>query len=517
MVTSDRVVHLYNEQGEKRDKFSTKPAQKGPKNYLVRDIAFSPDSTKLAIAQSDNIVFVYKLGLEWGAKKSICNKFLQSSPVTCLAWPQAHPNKVVFGVADGKMKVGQLRSNKAATLFTTDSYVVSCCASPDGQAVLSGHVDGAIHVFYFDDGSGGPSHQQFAHHSCVPYSLGWGASVVAGGADGAVTFYNPQSGAVERCFDYQQQASFADDANAKPGAREAPPPGSVKEFTVARFNPSGESVVLGNYHSFYVYNYDHRTGGWEEAGIKRIENYYTVTALAWKQDGSRLTVGTLNGCVDLFDACIRRFRYRGAFEFTYVSLSQVIVKRLSSGERIVLKSCYNAEITKINVYGEENDYRHLVANTTQTLLVGDLKTCKLSEVPWTSSGAEKYVFDNAAVCMVFNHGELSLIEYGRNEVLGSCRTENMKPTLISVRINERPPRAEPTEDGTVPPVERDANGDRVVADNKRIAYLLDVQTVRVLDLTTGVTVATVNHDSKIARRTFLRTPQSIECRCMSHS
>ena len=51
--------------------------------------------------------------------------------------------------------------------------------------------------------------------------------------------------------------------------------------------------------------------------------------------------------------------------------------------------------------------------------------------------------------------------------------------------------------GTVPPVERDANGDRVVADNKRIAYLLDVQTVRVLDLTTGVTVATVNHDSKI--------------------
>ena len=35
--------------------------------------------------------------------------------------------------------------------------------------------------------------------------------------------------------------------------------------------------------------------------------------------------------------------------------------------------------------------------------------------------------------------------------------------------------------------------------------------------TTGVTVATVNHDSKIARRTFLRTPQSIECRCMSHS
>ena len=59
-VTVDRIVVLYDENGEKRDKFSTKPADRGPKNYLVRGMAFSPDSTKLAIAQSDQIVFVYK-------------------------------------------------------------------------------------------------------------------------------------------------------------------------------------------------------------------------------------------------------------------------------------------------------------------------------------------------------------------------------------------------------------------------------------------------------------------------
>ena len=33
---------------------------KGPKNYSVTGMAFSPDSTKLAVAQSDNIVFIYK-------------------------------------------------------------------------------------------------------------------------------------------------------------------------------------------------------------------------------------------------------------------------------------------------------------------------------------------------------------------------------------------------------------------------------------------------------------------------
>lgn len=56
---------------------------------------FSPDSTKLAIGQSDNIVFVYKLGLEWGDKKSICNKFQQNHSITSLAWPLSHPNELL--------------------------------------------------------------------------------------------------------------------------------------------------------------------------------------------------------------------------------------------------------------------------------------------------------------------------------------------------------------------------------------------------------------------------------------
>ena len=169
VVTTDRVVHLCDENGERRDKFSTKPADsKGPKAYLVRGMAWSPDSTKLAIAQSDNIAFVYKLGSEWGDKKSICNKFQQASPVTSIVWPEQRPNELVFGLAEGKVKVGQrhspllqplithphytracslakprpnplshlnqvgqLRSNKPATLYSTDSYVVRICANQD--------------------------------------------------------------------------------------------------------------------------------------------------------------------------------------------------------------------------------------------------------------------------------------------------------------------------------------------------------------------------------------------------
>ena len=156
VVTVDRIVHLFDAAtGERKDKFSTKPAEKGAKDYVVRSMEFSPDSTKLAIAQSDNIVFVYKIGLEWGDKKSICNKFPQSQSVTSLTWPISHPNEIVFGLADGKVKLGQLRNNKPATLYNADSYVYALASNLDGNAIVSSHLDHSIYRFFFDDPNGG--------------------------------------------------------------------------------------------------------------------------------------------------------------------------------------------------------------------------------------------------------------------------------------------------------------------------------------------------------------------------
>ena len=102
----------------------------------------------------------------------------------------------------------------------------------------------------------------------------------------------------------------------------------VREFTTAQFNPSGETVVVGSFNRYYIYNYNAGRAAWEEVGVKKIENLYTVTAFGWKPDGSKLSVGSLCGGVDLFDACIRRYIYKGKFEFTYVSQSQVRTARL---------------------------------------------------------------------------------------------------------------------------------------------------------------------------------------------
>ena len=38
----------------------------------------------------------------------------------------------MFGVAEGKVKMGNLKTNKSVTLYTTDSFVVTIAASADG-------------------------------------------------------------------------------------------------------------------------------------------------------------------------------------------------------------------------------------------------------------------------------------------------------------------------------------------------------------------------------------------------
>jgi len=46
-------------------------------------------------------MLIYKISKCRGDKKTICNKFIQQSAVTCLIWPP--DQQIVFGTADGKV------------------------------------------------------------------------------------------------------------------------------------------------------------------------------------------------------------------------------------------------------------------------------------------------------------------------------------------------------------------------------------------------------------------------------
>ena len=122
---------------------------------------------------------------------------------------------------------------------------------------------------------------------CVPYALAWGHSIVVAGNDGAVVFYN-ETGEVERRFDSTVPSERANlEVSATPEAK------TRGEFTVACFNPTGDTVVLGNWNSFYCIRTINVKTLWEEIGPKHIQNLYAITSLAWKHDGGRLAVGSL--------------------------------------------------------------------------------------------------------------------------------------------------------------------------------------------------------------------------------
>lgn len=59
-----------------------------------------------------------------GEKKVICNKILLQSAVTCLIWPH-NQTSFIFGLANGKVRVGGAKGSKSQPIYSTESYTVS--------------------------------------------------------------------------------------------------------------------------------------------------------------------------------------------------------------------------------------------------------------------------------------------------------------------------------------------------------------------------------------------------------
>lgn len=90
VVHDTLILHIYDpkQDFELRDKFKLKPLNKDNRKFQVKNIQFNSDGSRLAVAQTDGIIFVYDLGLNWDDKKTICHKIETTSSVTALVWPR---------------------------------------------------------------------------------------------------------------------------------------------------------------------------------------------------------------------------------------------------------------------------------------------------------------------------------------------------------------------------------------------------------------------------------------------
>ena len=443
VATADRVISLYDNLGNCVDKFHTKPNNSGPKDYIIRSIHFGPDvdKPKLAIAQSDAIVFVYKwktserpqmkskvssennhqfsrfvASSKWDGKKSICNKFIDESAVVSLLWSNRDPFLIVYGTMEGKVRIGNLKTNKVQTLYKVSSNaIISMTMNVNDTEMLSGHADGSIYRFTFPNRTKSTSCVKIIMADTIPYILAWGKSICVGGTDSKIVFYN---------YDGQQEQSFVyneHDIDRKISKDDVLDHHDFvsSDFTTSSCNPSGDSIIVGSFDCFYLFCFKATTNSWEEKSINIVKNMRSITAISWKANGSAVVLGSSTGLVDLYNAAYRQFTFRDAYLITFVSPSQILVREKDgvNSSPISIRSL-RGEIIKVKIYRDPGTmvYRYLLATTKTSLILCDMDSPYMSEIPWRFDNNlnEKFIFDAANACIISNAGEISIIEVSHN-------------------------------------------------------------------------------------------------------
>lgn len=458
VARDDRRVALYDDSGEEYDNFSTRSIVPESEEYIITDLAFSPDGTHLAIGQSDFSVFVYRIGSERKAKKSIVNKVLFQSAITCLIWPTCSPDKVVVGCQDGEVRLVCLKTNNATILYKEKSSVTALCDSERyPNYVAAAHLDGSIRlekVFSGNSGNAQVSTPSLTNVIATNVRLGpveriaWSANgIIATNASLIATVYDPISGLATQEINLAHLRDYDLEE---------------EEISAVSCTKQGDLLALASNEHLRFFKHSIEKGSFVLVSTQVVNNLGLVRGLTFEPKGSRkLLVNCCSGKAYLLEAALERLLYRGNFEFRYASPSEVIVK-FPSGKGFQVRSIYEQAIQKLDIYKD----RFVVARTKETLLISDSEAKTVSEIVWPlpPSSIESFIFEYPGLCLVKAAGELVVVEYGKDDPVCNCKTEYVTLNLLSV----------------LP----------VIA---RIAFLVDWRTISVYDWRRKFQVETVTH------------------------
>ena len=427
-TAANNQVTLFNgNTGDKKEKFSLKPIEKefSRRSFVVKGIDFSPDSSKIAIGQSDHVIFIYKIGENWGDKKSIVGKYTLQSSCTCLTW---HPMGIIFGSVDGKVRMIQ-NNNRMVNLMTSNSMVINI--SICGDELLAGFISGSVILTTI--GSRDPS-RQLTVNPVPPFGLALTQNGFAaiGGCDGKLTLINTKSSNDSSVTKSKQSIELGSD------------------ISYASAAPSSNVIIVSIMDRMIVLNFDTNSHSWKQLNNIELEGGHLITCIQWSRDGTKVVIGTVNGGLELFSFQFRKKKLNECLEVDYVGTSQVVIRDvLNQGPSATFRSSYEIKDVKIvrDVY--------IIIWSSNSLILGDIRQPGvISELDWTgmTQAGVKFCFDYDNVILISVVGELFIVEFGSNSVLSSVRTDFVNPHLMSVRINERK------------------------SENKIFAYLLDMKT-----------------------------------------
>ena len=157
--SDERVLYLYDvlQDYELKDKFALKPANSKADRkaaFQVKALEFSPDSQKLAVGQTDEIIYVYNLGKNWGDKKSIINKIETTSAVTSLFWP--NDSFLYYGLQEGKLRAHVMKDGKSSSIYAGKSMICAVAGTKYSfsteEVIYTAHIDGTLVRLQADGG-----------------------------------------------------------------------------------------------------------------------------------------------------------------------------------------------------------------------------------------------------------------------------------------------------------------------------------------------------------------------------
>lgn len=206
-----------------------------------------------------------------------------------------------LGCEDGKVLALNTKTNRPQNLYGTESVAISLAANETGTGFLCGHDDGTIMRFYVGNMEDSPG--IIVRHGASPLALAWAnGHIIVAGWDKKVTFYDAK-GHLLSLFDYSRDRSDI-------------------EYNIAASSANGRTVAVGSFNKLRLFTWNSRQKVWTEMATKEMKNLYSMTALAWKQDSSRLVVMLL--CYTLLE------------KKTNVTLE----KHLQVGGRLIMRRCF---------------------------------------------------------------------------------------------------------------------------------------------------------------------------------
>ena len=393
-----------------KDKFPTKSAKEPAVNYRITDMQFSSDESRLALSQSDGGLYVYKLGNQWGDKKSICNKFIVQSSICRFVM---NDQIVLFACVDGKLYVGHLKSNKSVLAYEVDDGSSFLALYSNSSTLYASCVDGNVYRFSINGSQ--VAFDRIFYHSVVPITAlccdnsslsgSSGAGVVTlCGSDKRIIIMNRAGQHLDE-FDY---------GSAESGKFYA------SEFTHC-FYANGVTVALCKDTMIVIKSENNKFVD----NVQPLDNLSVITSIAY--NSPFLYMANIGANVVAFETFSTKVRC-GNYFITQAANSCLISPVIPEGDakEVVLDSEYDF------VYGQVAHDRFVIAFTSSTLIIHDIRHGAKSEISWVRNGQEKFYFGHAGYVVVYLFEEANIVHIGENTVRFSIHTSNVTVGKMSL-------------------------------------------------------------------------------------